>query len=297
MTIMVTGGSGFIGTALCKRLLEKNHTVIVVAKKAPPFTHKRLFFIVCDLETQSFPYDILERTDAVINLAGKKFYRRWKKETLTEIMESRIATTRKIIESIEQTNNRPATFICASSIFYYGERDSCANEDTKQGSEELAEGIAAWESQARQAEAFGVRTVLLRTATVFGRGGFLDLVKKTNIFGLLWKMGGKAFVFSWVHQIDIVNAYVFALETNTVEGPVNVASPYSITRDELFLILGRIWKCRVLGVMPKRLRKLFFGEAYRYLACSCCAAPTKLLNKGFVFTHEYATKALESIYD
>lgn len=295
MTIVVTGGSGFLGTALCKRLLAENHTVIVVAKKAPPFTHKQLFFIHCDLETQPLPYNILERTDAVINLVGKSFYRRWSKNTLEEINSSRIESTKRVVESIASTSSRPTVFICASSTMYYGEQTDVVDETTKKGEGKISDMVELWEREAEKAAVHGVRVVSIRTATILGHGGLLSLIHRISRFRLLWKLSKKDFVMPWVHEEDVVNAYLFALETKTLQGVVNVAAPEPVSGNTLINIIAKKRKRLMVGTMPKWLKKIFFGELHLELTKNLAVLSSRLNDKGFTFIHTDPTEAIESL--
>ena len=164
MTIVITGGSGYIGSLLSQRLLSLGHRVIVIDVKSPNIIHPELFFIRCDISASPLPYDVLEQTDAVINLAGVSIATKWTPKTLQAIYSSRIESAKHIIETIKTTKSKPACFICASAIGYYGDtEDEDCDESCKRGDGFLAELVEDWEAITKEATNLGVRTVSVRT--------------------------------------------------------------------------------------------------------------------------------------
>jgi uncharacterized protein (TIGR01777 family) len=299
MTILVAGGSGFIGTLLTKRLLGQGHTVVVVAMTPPTFTHKELFFIQCDLVNQALPYDILEHTDAVINLAGFPINKKWTAENKKLIKDSRIKSTEKIIESLSHAKNRPGVFICASATGFYGDTgENSTDEQSSAGTGFLAEVTAEWEASARKATDYGVRVVCVRTAPVIGHGGMLNLIKRSALFGVLTRLKKQDFWFSWISEIDIVNVYLFALETSTLQGVVNAVAPEPVLYSKFLESLKTVWKHRLVVTIPIWFGKKLFGEGYKEMTTDSRVVPKRLLDKGFEFIFPTIEQAvLHSAYD
>ncbi len=297
MTIVITGGSGFIGTHLCKRLVNSGHTVIVVDVVAPPFTHEQLFFIKSDITSEPLPYGILDKADAVINLVGKSIFGKWTNNLKTEIEHSRIENTKHIVESIKDSLNKPKCFICASAIGFYGDTgEVVVDEQSPQGKGFLAGVVSGWEYMALSAEDLGVRVVCVRTAPVLGKGGFLSQIMKTAKFGFLLKLKKKDFWMSWIHIEDIVNTYVFALETTTVQGAFNACSPEPVLHSSFMKGLGHILKRKVVGVFPKYIAKKLFGEFFEEITKNQRVAPKRLIDKGFTFSYPTLSSALNQIF-
>jgi uncharacterized protein len=295
MTIVVAGGSGFIGTQLVKALLDKKHTVIVVDKKAPLFTHEQLFFINCDLSSQQLPYNVLDRTDAVINLTGSFVAKKWTLEVKEEIQKSRIESTKRIVESIKNAESRPTVFVNASAIGFYGETKEEVDEQGEMGKGFLAEVVAHWEAEAREAVNLGVRVVCVRTAPVLAK--FLSPIIKTRQFGFLLKPSKKDFWMSWIHQADIVAVYLFALETNTLQGVVNASSPEPVLQSTFFTTLGKVLHKKILGVIPRFILKFRYGqELIDEFEKSQQVLPKRLLDKGFIFSFPTLKEALIDTY-
>jgi uncharacterized protein (TIGR01777 family) len=284
MTIVVAGGSGFIGTMLTKRLLGQGHTVVVVATTGPNFTHKELFFIQCDLATQALPYNIMEHADAVINLAGFPINKKWTPENKKAIRDSRIKSTETIIEGIKNAKSRPGVFICASATGFYGNTgEVMVDEQSSVGQGFLSEVTAEWEEAARRATEYGVRVVCVRTAPVIGRGGFLNTLRGPANFGILPKLKKQDFWFSWISDIDIVNVYLFALETTTLQGVVNAVAPEPVQYSELLKVLKKVWRHRLVITVPTWLGRKMFGEGLKEMTEDSRVTPKRLLDKGFEF--------------
>jgi uncharacterized protein len=296
MNIVITGGAGFIGSQLSKKLLESNNTVVVIDIVAPSFTHKNLFFINLDITNSPLPYGILDKTDAVINLAGKSIFGKWTEESKQQIRKSRIESTKHIVESILSATNKPSCFICASAIGFYGDTgESIADEQSAAGQGFLAEVVSEWESVARGAAVPGVRVVCVRTAPVLGHGGMIKQLVKTVKFGFLLRLKKQDFYMSWIHEQDIVNAYLFALETKTLQGVFNAVSPNNVSHSVFMKTLGRVVNRKIFGNIPKFISNKIFGEFFEEITKNQRVIPKRLLDKGFVFLYPDLESAFKQI--
>lgn len=297
MTIVITGGSGYIGTALTQKLLSLGHRVVVIDISPPSITHSNFFFINCDITTGPLPYGVLEQTDAVINLAGQPIITKWNSKTKDKIRLSRTESTKHIIETIKNTQNKPSCFICASAIGYYGDTaDKECDESCERGSGFLSDVVAEWEATAESAVDLGVRTVFIRTAPVLGPKGFQTKIAKTAKFGFLLKLKEQDFWMSWIHLDDIVDTYVFALETSTVQGIFNACAPESLLHSKFMKTFGKVMKRRVVGSIPRFLANKIFGDLFTEITKNKRISPKKLLDKGFVFSYPSLEGALREIY-
>lgn len=297
MTIVIAGGSGYIGTQLSKKLLSLGHRVVVIDVRGPVFTHSELFFIQCDISTQPLPYDVLEKTDAVINLAGKTIATKWTAQAMEEIKTSRIESTKHIVETIKNTKNKPSCFISASAIGFYGDtaEEEC-DEKCVRGEGFLADVVSLWEEAAREATLYGVRTVCVRTAPVLGHGGFLSQITKTARLGFLVRLAKKDFWMSWIHEEDIIATYIFALETTTVQGVFNASAPETVRHSVFMKTLGSVMKKTVIGAIPSFIAKKMFGSFFEEITKSQRITPKRLTDKGFVFMYPTLQEALQSLY-
>ncbi len=256
-----------------------------------------MFFIKCDITSGPLPYGILEKVDAIINLAGKSILGKWTSSLKDEIEHSRIESTRHIIESIKASANKPSCFICASAIGFYGDTgQEVADEQFPQGQGFLANVVARWETTAREATEYGIRVVCVRTAPVLGHGGVISLFKKTASLGFLLKLKKQDFWTSWIHEEDIVNTYLFALETKTVQGVFNACAPEAVPHSVFMQNLGTSMKRKVIGVVPQYIAKKLFGELFDEITKNQRVAPKRLMDKGFIFSYPTLEIALNQIF-
>lgn len=296
MTIVIAGGAGFIGRHLVDRLLSEGHTVVVVDRFAPARTHPQLFFIQCDVSAGPLPYNILEHTDAVINLVGESIIGKWTPEKKALIRDSRINSTKHIVESIAATKSRPGVFISASAVAFYGDTgEAILDEQGAPGTDFLASVATEWESAARTAIDYGVRVICIRTAPVLGRGGVLHMILRTAKLGFLLNSTKYNPWFSWIHVADIVNVYCFALETTTLQGVVNAVSPEPTTLHDLMNSVSRTVQRPIIGTVPPVLLRLMYGEFADECTKNVRVSPRRLLDKGFVFQYSALDAALTDI--
>ena len=293
MTIVVAGGAGFIGRHLLENLLGDGHTVIVVDRVAPNRIHPKLFFIQCDITTSALPYNILEHTDAVINLVGEPIVGAWTPEKMNLIKESRSKSTAHIVESIAATKSRPGVFICASAIGIYGDTgEDVVDEQGGIGTDFLAQVVTQWETTARTAIEYGVRVVCVRTAPVLGDGGMMRALRKTAPFGFLLKTTKQNPWFSWIHITDIVNVYRFALETTTLQGVVNASAPEPVPYQSFMNTVSKVLHRPILGTIPHWLLQVLYKGMSTEFTKNSRVLPRRLLDKGFVFQYDTVEEAL-----
>ena len=293
MTIVVAGGTGFIGRNLLESFLGDGHTVIVVDRVAPKRIHPKLFFIQCDITTSPLPYNILEHTDAVINLVGEPIVGSWTPEKMLAIKESRIKSTEHIVESIASTKSRPGVFICASAIGLYGDTgEDPVDEQGDIGTDFLAEVVTEWEATARNAIEYGVRVVCVRTAPVLGNGGILQTICKTAPFGFLLTTTKQNPWFSWIHITDIVSVYRFALETTTLQGVVNASAPEPIPYQTFMTAVSKAFHRPILTSVPGWLLRLLYKGMSVEFTKNSRVLPRRLLDKGFEFQYNTIDEAL-----
>lgn len=279
MTIVVTGGSGFIGTALTNVLLAKGHTVIVIDTHGPSLTHTNLFFIPCDLEASMLPFNVLERTDAIIHLAGSY---------------GSTAGTAHLIASLEQTTNKPSIFISASSVGYYGVGfDRELDERSSVGTSAAARAVEAQEKEALKAERFGCRVVIVRTAPVVGRGGFMVPIARAAALHVVFRLTKENFWMPWIHLNDLIHIYLFALETGTLQGVVNAAAPKPIQYSDFITALKKVRHALLLPMLP--FLKWPYQDPVRELLISQKIVPQRLIDKGFAFAYTNIQEAVADV--
>jgi uncharacterized protein (TIGR01777 family) len=288
MHILMTGGTGLIGTAVCAALHQSGHDVTVLTRRQRAVTAEARF--VTALEDCAGP------VDAVINLAGAGLAdRRWSAAYKREIISSRVDLTRELVEWLGSLERPPARLISASAIGYYGSDDEQIFTETSSVGRGFSAALCdAWESEARQATALGVKVVILRLGVVLAkRGGALE--KMTQSFGLgveSW-LGSGAQWLSWIHLTDVVRVICHVLAEDSPAGHYNTVAPEPVRHRELAREVGRrtsVWLR--LGV-PPFAAKLMAGEmAEELLLSGQNVTPERLLKHGFEFQYPDLATAL-----
>lgn len=294
--IILIGGSGFIGTELSRVLLSKGYKVVVVDLYSPRFLDRNLFFIKKDLTNSFLEKEEISDTFAIINLAGANIGRRWNKRIKRLLFKSRVNTTSSIIESIREAEIKPKVLINASAVGYYGDRGSeILSEESETGKGFVSELCVKWEEEAKKAEDFGVRVVIIRTANVLGYGGILNRMLPFFKLGLGAFFGKGMQYMPWVHYQDVVGIYLHALESN-LQGAYNTGAGKTITQKELFKIFAEVIGRPRIFRMPYLFVKVAFGEFANILVSSQNTVSDKLKNSGYNFIFEDARLALKDIF-
>jgi uncharacterized protein len=284
MKFLITGGTGFVGSFLTQQLLNSDHEVTVIGRSsAPALGHERFHAISADTTRKGYWQDALKDVDAVINLAGMSIFQRWTPAYKQQIYDSRILTTRHVVEGM--TGDRPQILISTSAVGYYGSRGGdILSEAEPCGGDFLSRVGKDWEYAAFEAEKKNIRVVAARFGVVLGRsGGAL----KQMITPFKWfaggPMGNGRQWFSWIHIADLLSGMMFLLENAKIQGPVNLCSPAPVTSGELARTLGAVLGRPALIPAPSFALRLILGEFADTLLASQRATPEKLLASGFVF--------------
>jgi len=284
MDVTITGGSGFIGRRLLKTLGAAGHSLHVFSRYGGMYLPKGVGISVWNPVQGPPPRQSLENADAVIHLAGEPVAERWTAESKRRIRESRVAGTRQLVEALAALPRRPSVLLCASAIGYYGDAgDQPLDESAAPGSGFLPEVCVAWEREARQAEAFGLRVVSIRIGLVLDpRGGALQRMLPPFRFGLGGRLGSGQQWMSWIHLGDLADLFRFALE-NPVRGPLNGAAPEPVRNVDFTRELARALHRPALFPVPSIALKALFGEMASVLLESQRVLPRAAEAAGFRF--------------
>lgn len=297
MKVLITGGLGFVGTQLSIRLLDKGHQVTVVDHSPEPHAYmpKDAKYISGDTTEKGAWQKEVERRDAVINLAGASIFKRWNDETKKLIYDSRILTTRNVVEAIPK--EKEMVLCSTSAVGYYGFRgDEELNEEGKPGDDFLASLAADWENEARKAERQGVRVAITRFGIVLGKtGGALGQMIPAFKRFVGGPLGSGKQWFSWIHMEDLLSAFMFVFENQAIHGPVNFCSPNPVRNRDLAKALGKVlWRPSFLTT-PGFVLKLVMGEFGSVLLEGQRVIPAKLLKHGFTFQYPEIVGALQEV--
>lgn len=301
MKIVIAGGTGFIGRAVCAALVQGGHRVTVLTRQANQ-VHPRSELPVQVVEwnaRESGPWEqVLEGVDAVINLAGASIAdTRWTDARKQLITDSRILTTRLLVRALSRWSSKPTTFISASGIGYYGATDDRRlDEGAARGEGFLADLCLAWESEALRAAESGVRVVMLRTGMVLEQdGGALPkMLLPFRFFAGGPIMPGNQWV-SWIHRCDHVGLIQWALSTPTVSGPINAVAPEPVMMKTFCEVLGQVLHRPSWLPVPRFALHILLGELGTLMTTGQRVIPAKAMAGGYRFQYPTLDLALQSI--
>jgi len=290
MHVLVTGGTGFIGSALLPRLRGDGHTITVLSRGK----HADSGGICYVQSLDELPDDTA--VDGVINLAGASLNgKRWTDAYKREMVASRLDTTAAVVDLCRRLTRPPAVLVSASAIGYYGDRgDETLDEQSSAGEGFSAELCRDWEAAAREAEALGVRVCLARLGVVFDRegGAFAELSRPFR-FGIANWLGSGRQYLSWVHRADVVAAFAFLLEHEALAGPVNITAPEPVTHRQLCAALRRRLTTLPGMPVPGFVMRALLGEvADELLLAGQKVLPKRLQEADFTFHYPEINSAL-----
>ena len=299
MHILISGGSGFIGTALTDSLLADGHQVVILTRN-PQKTriNEGVEFISWeDLEDRRRG-DPLSQVEAVVNLAGENIGAGpWTKKRKERILSSRLMAGELLVGAIHKADRRPKVFIQASAVGYYG---SCqaepVTETSPAGSDYLAEVCKAWEASSQPVEELGVRRAVIRTGVVLSKneGALPRLLLLFRLF-VGGPLGSGKQGFPWIHPVDEVAAIRFLMENEEADGVFNLCSPEPLSNADFGRTLARVLKRPYWLPVPAFALHLLLGEMSTLVLDGQFMIPARLQELGFRFCFENAESALEDL--
>ncbi|MFC1882794.1 TIGR01777 family oxidoreductase [Thermodesulfobacteriota bacterium] len=299
MNILITGGSGFVGSNLAKFLLVRGHQVIAIGRSEPQqrFDRETYRFVAADTTRKGPWQKELADADAVVNLAGATIFKRWTEKYKKKIYDSRVLTTRNVVEALP--SGTTLTLCSASGAGYYGSRgDDVLNEDERPGRDFLAGLSMDWEKEALRASAKGARVAVLRFGVVLGKNGgaMAKLIPAFKLF-VGGPLGDGQQWFPWLHLDDLMAAMVFVLEHPEVSGPLNFCAPNPVRNRELAQTLGEVLSRPSFMPAPAFMIRLALGEFGDVFLGSQRTIPDKLVNHGFSFQYPDIRGAIRAIVE
>jgi len=298
MKILVSGSTGFIGSALVPFLTSDGHSVVQLLRKPVATVNPTLTW---DPAAGRVDAAAFEGFDAVVHLAGESIASgRWTAAKKERIRSSRVDATRLLCNALARLGRPPKALICASAIGYYGDRgDEVLREESAPGRDFLAGVCRDWEAASEPAARKGIRVVNLRFGVVLGRGGgALAHMLPPFRLGLGGRIGSGRQYISWIALDDAVGAVQHALATGALRGPANAVAPRAVTNQEFTRTLGRTLGRPTLFPMPAFAARLAFGEmADALLLGSARVEPARLLASGYRFRHGDLEGALRHLLD
>ncbi len=296
--IIITGGTGFIGSYLCNELLKRGHFISIVTRSPEERSEeqsKNLRYIGWDHDLS----ETMEQADVVYNLVGESLFgKRWTDSIKKAIYNSRIQSTKRLVEAMEEAGSKPDLFVSASAVGIYGDSgDTLLDESSPTGDDFLAEVCRDWEEESQKAADLGVRVVNPRLGIVLETdGGFLRIMKLPFLFFVGGPIGdGKQYV-PWIHMDDLCRALIYLMENDDLTGPCNVCSPQPETMNQVASAMGNVLNRPSFFRVPEFVMKLVLGEAAQPTLSSLNVQPKVLQISGFEFQYEDLEEALADIF-
>lgn len=307
MGIIITGGTGLIGTQLASSLAQDGHEVFILSRN-PHQSGKmpsNVSYHQWDGKTADGWGHLVEKAQAIVNLAGANIAgdnflpSRWTPERKKLILHSRLDAGRAIVEAVQNATNKPDVLIQGSAVGYYGTHDMSVDltEQSPSGNDFLADTCRRWEASTADVEALGVRRAIIRTGIVLDQDGGtlprLSLLTKLFVGGPI--ASGKQ-PMPWIHIDDHIKAIRFLIDHEGLNGAFNLSAPNPVTNREMANALGKVLNRPSFFPTPAFALQLMFGELAILLTEGQKTLPKRLLEQGFEFIYRDIDTALGAIY-
>jgi uncharacterized protein len=289
MKVIITGGSGIIGRVLTQMLIAEGHEVIMFTR-SPEKTMNILpgakEYVNWSSDDETGFEEYLEGSDAVIHLAGESIFGAlWSEDYRQKILTSRQNGTRNIVNVIKNLSDKPGSFISASAIGIYGfSDDELFTEDSAPGEGFLAEVSKQWEAETMDIAGENIREVRVRVGVVLDKNeGALGTIVTPFKYFLGGTIGEGNQWVSWIHNSDAARVFVYVLNNENINGPVNAVAPNPVRMKEFAEILGDVMNRPSLLTIPKLPFRAALEEASVPVTEGIKVYPEKLIKNGFAF--------------
>jgi uncharacterized protein len=295
VNITISGASGLVGRRLLNVLGKAGHQLHILSRNAATKLPEGARLSQWNTAS-SPPPAALETADAVVHLAGEPVAQRWTAEAKRRIRESRVQSTRNLVEGLAQLPRRPETLVCASAIGYYGSRgDEVLSESSPPGNGFLPEVCVEWERAAGRAATLGMRVAIIRIGVVLdARGGALARMVPPFRAGVGGPIGSGRQWMSWIHAEDLAELFRLVIE-GSHDGVFNGVAPFPVTNREFTRELAWVLGRPAILPIPAFALKLLFGEMAQILLESQRVAPRTAETAGFRFRFPQLAPALADL--
>ncbi|HJE02308.1 Epimerase family protein [Aliarcobacter thereius] len=279
-TILISGGSGFVGQSLLQFFENHNYKVNILSRET-----------LNDIEKLD---EIIEKSEVIINLSGANIINRWSKKYKEILYKSRINTTKTLVESIKRVENKPKLFISTSAVGIYDNKAKY-DENGSFSNDFLSKLCQDWEKEAQKAKNNITKVAIFRLAIVLGEdgGAFKKMITPFK-FGLGGVIGSGKQYFPYIHIEDLLSAYKFVIQ-NKFDGTFNLLAPNITTNYEFTKTLGKVLNRPTIFPIPEFILKIIFSEGAKVLSDGQNVVPKRLLDLGFEFKYKNIYETLKNL--
>ena len=299
-TVIITGGTGLIGTALSSLLTSKGYKVIILSRKQRQ-AKENVSYAVWDLKKSYIDPEAVRQADHIIHLAGAGVAdKRWTKKRKQEIRDSRVNSGKLIVKSLTEIENKVRTVVSASGLGWYGpdiKGKTAFIESDPHANDFLGSTCKLWEESIHPVTDLGKRLVILRTGIVFSNkgGAFKEFLKPLKA-GVAAILGSGNQVVSWIHIDDICRLYLAGVEMHHLNGIYNASAPETITNKQLMLRIGKARRRPYIPIhVPDFALKVVLGEMSIEVLKSATINDSKIRNAGFHFIYPTVEAAINDL--
>ncbi|MEY3435993.1 MAG: TIGR01777 family oxidoreductase [Sphingobacteriales bacterium] len=314
-TVMITGGTGLIGSALSKLLINNGYDVIILSRN-PLKTAKendyegrigafksagQVYYSRWDIDKQYIDPAALAKTDHIIHLAGAGVAdKRWSASRKKEILDSRTKSSALLVKALRELPHKVKDIVSASAIGWYGpDRGRPFIETDPSYPGFLGDTCKQWEESISPVEELGIRLVKLRMGIVLSdKGGALKEFRKPMHFGVAAIMGSGDQVISWIHIEDLCRLFLYSMEESSMKGVYNAVAPNPVTnRDLTKLLSDHVTDGRAISLhIPSFILKIMLGEMSIEVLKSATVSSEKVQQVGFEFLYPTLSRAIIDLY-
>jgi len=297
--ILITGGTGLIGSHLCKKLKEKGYNVVLLSRKSKPGNSYSVYS--WNPDKNEIENEAIKSADYIIHLAGAGIGdKRWTKKRRQHILDSRVRTTELIFNKVRESGKVPKAFIAASGIGYYGAitSDKIFSESDPPAGDFTGLVCSQWENSADRFQDNGIRTVKIRTGIVLAaEGGAL----KRMVFPVKMLIGsplgtGRQYM-PWIHIDDICNMYVKAIEDSKMTGSYNAVAPEHVSNREFMRTLSKVLRMPFFfPAIPSFVFRILFGKMSEIILRGSRVSAEKIISAGYIFEYPGLENALKNLF-
>ncbi|MFA6060202.1 MAG: TIGR01777 family oxidoreductase [Taibaiella sp.] len=304
-TVLITGSTGTIGKRLNELLIQKGYDVIILTRhiSKAQTNGSKTGYARWEIDKGEIDNEAVKKSDYIINLAGAGVAdKRWTDDRKREILESRTKTCALLVKALKEIPNHVKAVISASASGYYGADNLLSlndgfTEDDRPSKDFLGDVCRQWEESIEPVIELGKRLVILRTGIVLSKkGGVYTEFEKPLNFGVATILGNGKQIVSWIHEDDICNMYIHAIETESMSGPYNAVAPHPISNKELVLAIAKARHRFYIPVhVPTFALRLRLGEMSIEVLKSANLSPAKIQNEGYTFLYPEIKDAVNDL--